>query len=294
MRNMNLRAGPGTVYPIVGELEEGKEAVVVGRYGEWYLLAAGEWVYGGEGFTEANEAAVAVPSVPEAEIPPTPTPTPTFTPTPTPTPAGPKVYRGDGWEIIDKSDRYDFVFHRPEALDYVLHEFFGDRLFKVHPHGIRYTVFDDTIPSDGCWPNVRAPRAPIPLSNLGYEEDRNCLAYAYGGARDELIFLGCVWDGGMDESQRAARGGIYHDPEECFIAMPIKESDVTHKFISALIVSFNLYARYERECPGAMYGVCHEWPDFFAPVFAPLGTVHRDGDKWRWENPFLEVVKVGE
>ncbi len=176
------------------------------------------------------------------------------------------------------SERYDFVFHRPEALDYVFQNFFGDKLFSLYPSGVKYTIIDDNISPDGCFANLLAPRAPIPLHAMPQLE--NCLIYGYGGevGREGMIWLSCAY------YAPETKWGVYYDPEECFIAMPVKDFNTTDKFISALIVSVN--SLFVHGPPGT------EWPDFFNPVFAPLGSVSRTGDKWHWENPFVEVVRV--
>ncbi|MEM2265363.1 MAG: hypothetical protein QW687_00830 [Candidatus Hadarchaeales archaeon] len=145
-------------------------------------------------------------------------------------------------------------------------------------------MFDDKMEGDCLGPHLKAPQAPIPIS---VDRQEGCwpkaLKVFFGGARDEAIWIDC------SAYFPQTNYGIYYNPHECFIAMPIRDTEINDKFISALIVSVNLSARLLRECPG---GVCHEWPDFFAPVFAPLGNVSRTGDRWHWDNPFVEVVRA--
>jgi uncharacterized protein YgiM (DUF1202 family) len=47
---INVRSGPGTDYPVVGQLEPGESAAVIGRNGDsswWQIdLAGGGWVFG--------------------------------------------------------------------------------------------------------------------------------------------------------------------------------------------------------------------------------------------------------
>jgi uncharacterized protein YraI len=79
--SLNVRGGPGTVYPIVGALNSGEQADIVAKNpeGDWWQvsLSTGEtgWVYGLLVQTIGDTAAIAVASdIPVA--PPTPTPAP--------------------------------------------------------------------------------------------------------------------------------------------------------------------------------------------------------------------------
>jgi uncharacterized protein YraI len=79
---INLRAGPGTTYPIIGQLAPGDEALVIGRNqaADWWRIdlepavevETPAWVYAGlVGLTGATGA------IPVVEAPPPPTPLPT-------------------------------------------------------------------------------------------------------------------------------------------------------------------------------------------------------------------------
>lgn len=84
-QSLNVRGGPGTIYPVVGALDRNQTAPVVGQNSGWWKLnIPGDfWASGGEGYCKGNEAASNVPFI---NAPPTPTPTATLTPTPTLTP----------------------------------------------------------------------------------------------------------------------------------------------------------------------------------------------------------------
>jgi uncharacterized protein YraI len=92
--NPNLRGGPGTDYPIVGELQAGECVSVAGanEAGDWLQLEGGEWV---AGFLIANAPAAGTLSVVDApavgELTPTPEAGPdtsgVLTPTVEPAPA---------------------------------------------------------------------------------------------------------------------------------------------------------------------------------------------------------------
>lgn len=75
-RGANLRAGPGTHYPVVGGLPVGYEVAPQARFGDWLQLRLGVWIYA----PLVNDSP---PDLPVAVAIP-PTPTPTITPSPTP------------------------------------------------------------------------------------------------------------------------------------------------------------------------------------------------------------------
>ncbi len=89
--NTNCRTGPGTQYDLIGGLNVGQTAVVVGKNTStnyWIINNPGKsgtcWLWGEYATVSGNTAGLT-----EYAIPPTPTPTATSTPTATPTLAPP-------------------------------------------------------------------------------------------------------------------------------------------------------------------------------------------------------------
>jgi hypothetical protein len=89
--NTNCRTGPGIQYDLVGGLNVGQTAIVVGKNsstGYWIINNPGKsgtcWLWGEYATVSGNTAGLT-----EYSIPPTPTPTATSTPTATPTLAPP-------------------------------------------------------------------------------------------------------------------------------------------------------------------------------------------------------------
>lgn len=83
-----VRSGPGTNYAQISALAPGGQAVITGRYGEWWQIqysGGTGWVYGGV-VTAANTG-----SVPQAQPPAQPTATNTPVPAATATPAPTQV-----------------------------------------------------------------------------------------------------------------------------------------------------------------------------------------------------------
>ncbi|MBI3151693.1 MAG: hypothetical protein HYZ21_06145 [Chloroflexi bacterium] len=86
--NTNCRTGPGTQYDLIGGLNVGQTAIVVGKNSStnyWIINNPGKsgtcWLWGEYATVSGNTAGLT-----EYSIPPTPTPSPTSTPTSTPTP----------------------------------------------------------------------------------------------------------------------------------------------------------------------------------------------------------------
>jgi uncharacterized protein YgiM (DUF1202 family) len=89
---LNVRSGPGLVYPVIGQLKKGDVVHPVGLSPDkkFYRIPwkddkgqeATGWVSADASLVDANSDAKAVAMVPQSEIPPTPTPSPTPTPVP--------------------------------------------------------------------------------------------------------------------------------------------------------------------------------------------------------------------
>ncbi len=280
----NVRQGPGTVYPMIGQVKGGTRLEIRARNerGNWIKVCC---VGGKEGWVSASLLSIPgeIALIPvTTEIPPTPTPRPTPTPTPTPTtavscPAGMecgeafseifgkqvRFYRGQGYEIVDASDRWDVIVRR-DVLGTVLREVFPE-LYEKHPHGVRYHLYEPIFKPE-CGP---APLAPIPLNQMGSGGMYDiCLHFylstaAFGDGEGAQIALGSTWQ-------------IYHDPDEAFIALWAGGPHLTDIVVTAFIV---------------MYTGMHNTPDFRQnPIYSLLGQPYREGDQWRWADPFIEVV----
>ncbi|MBL8050610.1 MAG: hypothetical protein JNM46_05255 [Anaerolineales bacterium] len=89
--NTNCRTGPGLVYDLLGGLNVGQTAEIVGKNsstGYWIIKLPNSaticWLFPQYATVSGNTA-----NLPEYPVPPTPTPTKTSTPTSTPTPSAP-------------------------------------------------------------------------------------------------------------------------------------------------------------------------------------------------------------
>ncbi|MCS7060475.1 MAG: SH3 domain-containing protein [Anaerolineae bacterium] len=179
---LNVRAGPGTNYPLIGQLLLGATARVTGRSadGQWWQIRSPAGA-GGVGWVFAELVQVNEParSVAIAIAPPTPTPAPTVAATvhPVPTPAtSTPVYGGPACTSASPSWRganpnYPFCADQ----DVTWGDPAGD--WAIYPNGksiplsISWNVYGPNIDeiwlrfdsADGVCPFNRPARAPISL-----------------------------------------------------------------------------------------------------------------------------------
>ena len=290
-KNVNVRRGPGTVFPVMGVLRDGETAPVIARGPNGWLQidlnGKTGWIYSG-----VVEVSGPVKTLTMAENIPTPPPTPTpAPPTATPVPAGPQLppkqdvvyltgdtqfpvranrFIGWGYEIVDASEKWDIVMYR-DVFGYVLHEFYGDALYKEHPHGMRVT-FLDCVPktfNDGYTSPCLGTRTPVALFN-----DRHDLVLSFGDGVGSVAAYGC-----------ATPTVNYYDPQECFIALgPFDAGYLTDVIIGSLIMM---------DAGRLGYRIPENAPDFRNPPFTPhLGIAIRDDQlqQWRWQDPFIRIV----
>jgi len=289
-KNVNVRRGPGTLFPVMAVLRDGEAAQVIARGPKGWLQVdvkgKSGWIYSG-----VVETIGPVETLAMAENIPTPPPAPTpVPPTATPAPAGPQLppkqdvvhlsqdtqfpvranrFIGWGYEIVDASERWDIVMNR-DVFGYVLHEFFGDALFKQHPHGMRVT-FLDCVPKtfkDGSTASCLGTEAPVALFG-----DRKSVGFEFGDGSGSVIATGC-----------AAPAVNYYDPQECFIALgPVDAGHLSDVVIASMVMADGQRLDY----------LLDNSPDFRNPPFTPhLGVAIRDDQlqQWRWQDPFLEIV----
>lgn len=291
--NANLRSGPGVVYPVIGGSRQGQVLTVFGQYAGWWQTPRG-WVSGA--LAQPNAAASApggVPVVQTVPAPPTSTPQPPATATleaaVTPAQAalaplaglpayqdvvvlGPdtvypvraRVVKGWGYELVDASAQYDWLIKR-DVYGAVAHQFWGDRLYRKHPAGIRITLLDAVYEPD-CQSAYCAPQVPVPLTNFRRNDYE--LFIGYGDGEGSMIWHGC-----------AIEHLVHYDPQECFIAVAAPGPHLTDVVVSSTITAYGA----ER----------NKTPDFTLAPFTPLlGQAHHSEGQWRWADPYLEVIRV--
>lgn len=111
-----------------------------------------------------------------------------------------------------------------------------------------------------------SPLAPVPL----FADDRG-LFEGFGDGAGSMIYVGC-----------AIPAHHFYDSQECFIAIEAGGEHLTDIVAASTVTAQNmLHAGYDARTH-----------DFSQPPFRLLGQAYREGDQWRWRDPFLEVVPV--
>jgi len=289
-KNVNVRRGPGTVFPVFGVLQDGETAPVIARGPDKWLQVdlngKTGWVY-----AKVVETSGPVETLAVAENIPTPPPTPAPAPiaTSAPAPAGPQLppkqdvvhlsedthfpvranrFIGWGYEIVDASEKWDIVMDR-DVFGYVLHEFYGDALYQQHSEGMKVTFLDcvpavlDNLGNVPCF----AEEAPVPLFN---GSKRLSVFFSDG---DSNVGMGC-----------AVPGTNYYNPQECFVSLgPVDDGHLTDLAVTSAILGDKSRMGY----------TVYNTPDMATTPFTPhLGIAHKDEatQQWRWQDPFIKIV----
>ncbi len=143
----------------------------------------------------------------------------------------------------------------------VAHEFWGEQLYGAHPQGIRITLIDP----------VWEGNSPIPLAPLPLFAGNQGLFEGFGDGAGSMIFVGC-----------AIPYHHFFDPQECFISITASGEYLNDIIVAATITAQNMnHAGYDARTP-----------DFSQAPFHLLGQAYREGDQWRWREPYLEIVPV--
>jgi len=272
VNSLRLRAGPGLDYAVLSSLPRGALLRVSGRSrdGGWLAVQAGArsgWV--AARYVRPVAQSGALPSV--ATTPPAPTPAPAPTPVPaqadivvlgpgTAWPVRAQHVIGWGYEFVDASQGYDLVLHR-DVYGQVAHTFWGSALYDRHPHGIRFTLID-AVWEEGC----PSPVAPVPLA-----AGSRCLIEGFGDGAGAMLYAGC-----------AVPADHLYDPQECYLAITADGEHLSDIVVAATITAQNMLES----------GYWARTPDFSQAPFTPLfGEAYREGDQWRWREPYLDVMK---
>jgi hypothetical protein len=291
-RDANLRAGPGTSYPVTGAARAGQTVPVTarasgeanGRPTTWWQTTRG-WI--AAFLATPNAAALALPLVPAGEPA-----TSTGTGSPATTvrgaslpdlvvlgpdtqyPVRARVVRGWDYEFVDLSSRYDIVVYR-DVFGMLAHQIDDDnrrRFFPGRPPiassgPIRITLVDaEAHPDPACagwgWAADRDTYTPDPLGRQG----SGCLVKhslrPEGDGHGAVLLTG--WAPGVGRTIAVgASGPTGPDWSTTYIA--------------------------ERITWPATLGPADR-PDFSQPLYAALGQARKEDGRWVWQAPFVQIA----
>lgn len=203
---VNVRTGPGTIYPVVGQINPGDQLPVTGVNGRWFVVNfSGQqgWIAGWVTQQRGDCAGLAQVPAPPTPVPPTPTDTPTPGPTLMPIPTSlpllpttipltpiPGVGTGSGSGSSGCSHPVGSVFQTTYNNNASLRSQLGC------PQSDHPRVQPQAWTMDSAYQNYQSGLM-IWLKNLGWNQQPTIFALAdagwYGGYSDP-------WDSSMPES----------------------------------------------------------------------------------------------
>lgn len=295
--NANLRAGPGPAYPVIGGGQAGQTLVVTGRANgnvdgrpvTWWRTARG-WVAGS--LVTTNAAAQTVPVVADVPPPPTvevkvevePAPTPTLAaasalPLPDLVVLGPntqypvraRVVRGWDYELVDLASQYDIVVYR-DVFGMLAHQIDDDNVQRykgvsrfTESGPIRITLVDaQPHPDPGC-------------PGWGWVPDRDTFVDPLGMSRKPCRVEHSLFPAGDGAGATLLMGWGYH----AGTTLAVGAAGPTLADLSTTVIADML--------PRPL-NIGYSAPDYSQPLYRALGQARREGERWVWSDPFVQIV----
>ena len=271
----NIRSGPGTGYPLLGQAKKGERFPITGRNAAsswWQVEFKGKpgWIAASlaqAGPGAAQVKVVAAPPLPRvsrrkarARRPRPRRPGRRCRPTrrrsrwarASAYPVRARSVTGWGYELVDKSEDYDLLVNR-DIFGVFLNQLWPD-LLKQHPKGIRITFTD-------------------PVPGVNYQGNRR----GFGDGES-----GWVADVGCSTTHEEHNTIWPNELVECNVTLVSPGPGLTDLALAAAVLG---YGRAEN----ASFS-----PVFDREPFTLLGKPVREMDsgQWRWSDPFLQVVSL--
>lgn len=302
--NANLRAGPGTAYPVIGNARAGQLLLVTGqaagRVGDrpvtWWRTLQG-WVAGS--LVAANAAAPTVPRVTDAPPPaveaqvevkvkPSPSPASTLTLTSasslpdlvvlgpeTQYPVRARVIQGWDYEFVDLSAAYDIIVYR-DVFGLLAHQIDDENIRRYWPHKTRVgtygplrVVLVDAEPH----PDARCP-------GWGWAAERETYAGDPLGLNTEPCWVQhalAPTGAGAGTTLVSGWGSYAAGTSVAVLAAGPGLADCGTTFLAERL------PRPATLSPAAR-------PDFGQPLYQLLGAAHQEDGHWVWHDPFAQIV----
>jgi hypothetical protein len=295
--NANLRAGPGTAYPVIGGGKTGQTLVVTGRANgsvdsrlvTWWRTSQG-WVTGS--LVTANAAARTVPFV--TDVPPPPasevkaeakvevvlTSTLTSTsPLPDLVVLGPdtqypvraRVVRGWDYEFVDLSTQYDIVLYR-DVFGQLAHQI-DDANVTQHNQPRRFGVAG---PKRITLIDFQ-PHPDAQCAGWGWAPERDTFVDPLGMNQEPCLVEHSLWPNGDGLGALITAGWGYAAQTTLAVAAggPTLDELSTTMFADRLPQPYSQYVQ-----PA----------DYSRPLYQALGQATWLGTRWSWVDPFVQIV----
>ena len=295
--NANLRAGPGTAYPVIGGGKTGQTLVVTGRANgsvdsrlvTWWRTSQG-WVTGS--LVTANAAAQTVPFV--TDVPPPPasevkaeakvevvlTSTLTSTsPLPDLVVLGPdtqypvraRVVRGWDYEFVDLSTQYDIVLYR-DVFGQLAHQI-DDANVTQHNQPRRFGVAG---PKRITLIDFQ-PHPDAQCAGWGWAPERDTFVDPLGMNQEPCLVEHSLWPNGDGLGALITAGWGYAAQTTLAVAAggPTLDELSTTMFADRLPQPYSQYVQ-----PA----------DYSRPLYQALGQATWLGTRWSWVDPFVQIV----
>jgi len=295
MANANLRAGPGTAYPVIGGGKAGQTLAVTGRADgsvdslpfTWWRTSQG-WVAGS--LMTANAAAQTIPLV--TEVPPPPAPTAVSAPTVAPPlqvarpdlvilgpdtqyPVRARMIRGWDYEFVDLSSQYDIVVYR-DVFGMLAHQIDDDNVQR-YKRSSRFAAYGPIRIS-----LIDAQPHPDPnCPSWGWAPDRDTFVDPYGLTQNPCRVEHSLFPQGDGAGTIMLLGWGYNAGTT--VAVGAAGPFLAHYGVTLLA---------EQLPRPATIGPADR-PDFTQPRYQPLGQARREGNRWVWGDPFVQIVPSG-
>jgi uncharacterized protein YgiM (DUF1202 family) len=294
----NVRAGPGTAYPIIGAARVGQRLSVIGQAcGWWQITFAGRtgWIWGA--LVTPNAAARRAPEVtslpalppPPTSPPPTATPSATLLPLRSPAPlpdlvvlgsetqypVRARVVQGWGYEFVDLSAAYDIVIYR-DVFGMLAHQIDDENVRRYRRQSrfarsgpLRITLIDaQPHPDSGC-------------PGWGWAPDRDTFVDPYGMTQDPCRVEHSLFPQGDGAGTTLLIGWGYNAGTTLAIgAAGPRLADVSTTFLAETLPWPANLGPADR-------------PDFTQPLYRPLGAAHREDGRWAWQDASAQIVPAG-
>jgi hypothetical protein len=280
----NVRAGPGTAYPVIGVARAGDRLSVTGQAQGWWQITLGEqpgWIWGA--LVAPNAAAGQAPEVTDTPPPPSPTslpptalaPLPLRSPAPLPDlvvlgpdtqyPVRARVIHGWGYEFVDLSAAYDIVMYR-DVFGMLAHQIddenvrrYGRQSRFARSGPIRITLVDAQPHPDSACPG------------WGWAPDRDTFVDPYGMTQDPCRVEHSLFPQGDGTGTTLLIGWGYNAGTTLAIsAAGPYLADYGTTFLAETL-----------PWPGNLGPA--DRPEFTQSLYRPLGAARREDGRWVWQ-----------